>query len=683
MSHKYYCCSTSYYNYFLEKILLRVHVFYYTTPLSNVIILLRYTYLKTTNKILIRMKQIHYKKLPVLFFSLLCFSLIGRAQQFTENFVTAPTLIEYPGYPAWKQIAEVTLDGVVYQIDNGGNGTWAHSSTGGVSNSGCLTYSTAADVTITIKRKDDGKFSFYGAWVKYTNYSSYPAPYLKTSYSSDTYGINSTVTLSASVTANSVLLIFSGLKTLSFDNLIVGPPPPELATVSTSTINLFNNNSVTLGGNVSADGGAAVTERGVVYSTTASPTISNTKTIIGSGNGTYSSLISGLNSNTLYYVKAYATNSVGTSYGSERSFTTAPAFSLTQPHNFNTVWVSTTSQPTPFTKYVEGWNVTATSTNSGLVSISRISGAGTVSPGEGLASLRGQSSTVAEELASLSFKTSTDESFDLQSFKFRYLTKTANTYFNTITVTGYKNGIPVNGAVGTLSNIAQTTASAYSYSTFDLSANDKFNNIDEFKVTASNSPNAARLSAIDIDMLSVQAASVVLSVNTLIFSGFQKDKEVKLDWKFTEGKNLSYFNIQRSADGITFEPIGNIEILNNMINGYTFTDNYPLASLNYYRLKIVDKNGQFKYSSIIKISSKDDAKNNIIFPNPVANNKLYIKTTDIITKKISYEIYGISGKSLLKGTITDLERPIIITGLPKGTYYIKLSNGFSSTFIKD
>ena len=76
------------------------------------------------------------------------------------------------------------------------------------------------------------------------------------------------------------------------------------------------------GGNVISDGGAVVTARGVCYSTSSNPTISSNITTNGNGTGSYISNLTGLSPNTKYYVRAYATNSQGTSYGNQISFTT-------------------------------------------------------------------------------------------------------------------------------------------------------------------------------------------------------------------------------------------------------------------------------------------------------------------------------------------------------------------------
>ena len=90
--------------------------------------------------------------------------------------------------------------------------------------------------------------------------------------------------------------------------------------VTTHVISNIGTSAATCGGNVTSDGGATVTARGVCWSTAQNPTINNAHTTNGSGTGNFSSNITGLTPNTTYYVRAYATNSVGTSYGNQISF---------------------------------------------------------------------------------------------------------------------------------------------------------------------------------------------------------------------------------------------------------------------------------------------------------------------------------------------------------------------------
>jgi hypothetical protein len=92
---------------------------------------------------------------------------------------------------------------------------------------------------------------------------------------------------------------------------------------ATTTVSDISSTTATSGGNITYNGGATVTASGVVWSTTSTPTIAlATKTTNGAVSGTYTSNITGLTPGTLYYVRSYATNSVGISYGAQTSFTT-------------------------------------------------------------------------------------------------------------------------------------------------------------------------------------------------------------------------------------------------------------------------------------------------------------------------------------------------------------------------
>ncbi len=96
----------------------------------------------------------------------------------------------------------------------------------------------------------------------------------------------------------------------------------NLATVITSNVLSVTSSSAVTGGDVTADGGAPVTSRGVCWSTTFNPVIAINKTVDGAGAGKFSSSISGLTDKTTYHVRAYATNAAGTAYGGDSSFTT-------------------------------------------------------------------------------------------------------------------------------------------------------------------------------------------------------------------------------------------------------------------------------------------------------------------------------------------------------------------------
>ena len=94
-----------------------------------------------------------------------------------------------------------------------------------------------------------------------------------------------------------------------------------LPTITTTAATSITSSTAQSGGSITSDGGAAITARGVCWSTSASPTTANSKTTDGTGIGSFASALTDLTSGTTYYVRSYATNSVGTVYGSQVSFT--------------------------------------------------------------------------------------------------------------------------------------------------------------------------------------------------------------------------------------------------------------------------------------------------------------------------------------------------------------------------
>ncbi len=134
-----------------------------------------------------------------------------------------------------------------------------------------------------------------------------------------------TITINGTLTAGSTLTlcVFGYNKVTNLQEITV-VVPATVATVTTEAISNIDKNTATGGGNVTADGNATVTARGICWSTSHNPTISDSYTTDGTGMGSFTSNMTGLTANTTYYVRAYATNSAGTAYGEEVSFTTLP-----------------------------------------------------------------------------------------------------------------------------------------------------------------------------------------------------------------------------------------------------------------------------------------------------------------------------------------------------------------------
>lgn len=128
------------------------------------------------------------------------------------------------------------------------------------------------------------------------------------------------------------------------------------ANATINSVGSITNIGAIVNATIAANGGASVTERGVVYSTVPNPTLANTKQTSGTGSGTYNTTITGLTGNSLYYVRAYATNAGGTSYSAQSTFTTA------QNPGVPTVVTGTVGTAGETTGAVNGSNVTLNGT---------------------------------------------------------------------------------------------------------------------------------------------------------------------------------------------------------------------------------------------------------------------------------------------------------------------------------
>ncbi len=181
--------------------------------------------------------------------------------------------------------------------------------------------------TYVLKSSTDKPFNF-GDMMEYVGYASINGTMEESQRISQAQGSSQSFTLQ-----------FSGTQILY-----------ELPTVNTSTVSDITYTFARCGGTVVGDGGTTVTARGVCWSTSQNPTISNTHTTDGTGTGSFYSDITGLISGTTYYVRAYATNSMGTAYGTQRTFTT--------PANLPTVTTGEISNVTT-TSATCGGNVTS------------------------------------------------------------------------------------------------------------------------------------------------------------------------------------------------------------------------------------------------------------------------------------------------------------------------------------
>ena len=174
---------------------------------------------------------------------------------------------------------------------------------------------------------------------------------------------NGAGTYAYTVTAkgNTTLIVDGAESAFSNANTVIAVVAP---TVTTDGITSLTSISVVAGGNVTADGGTTITERGIVYATTANPTTSDSKEVVVGTTGAYTANLNGLTPGTTYHYRAYATNSAGTSYGTDSTFTTPAPLTYTVTYDDNDSTRGTV--PIDSTNYLEHASVTVLSNTGNL-----------------------------------------------------------------------------------------------------------------------------------------------------------------------------------------------------------------------------------------------------------------------------------------------------------------------------
>jgi hypothetical protein len=168
-----------------------------------------------------------------------------------------------------------------------------------------------------------------------------------------------------------------------------------------------------------------------------------------------------------------------------------------------------------------------------------------------------------------------------------------------------------------------------------------------------------------------ELTGIPLPVLLIGFSGKKQNQEVRLQWQTENEMNLSHFKIERSADGRTFETINIVVAVNTTgRNDYSFRDNSPwISDTRFYRLKIVDADGSYKYSPVIKLTA-EEGKTLTIFPNP-AHGVITISGLD---GKGEITITGINGRELLRQYNSGQSLILDISRLPDGIYIFQYSD---------
>jgi Secretion system C-terminal sorting domain len=193
-----------------------------------------------------------------------------------------------------------------------------------------------------------------------------------------------------------------------------------------------------------------------------------------------------------------------------------------------------------------------------------------------------------------------------------------------------------------------------------------------FKISLSGNSDVAFVA---YNSNSINIITSLLPVKLTSFTGKEINNQVQLNWETASEINSDVFIIERSTDGTVFAAIDNIKANNSVADYYTYTDKNPATGKNYYRLKMLDKDGHFEYSKTIAVKSMEDATGISLYPNPAKN--YIIINHPFAGNNEQLQIVNIRGNVILQKKITaaSFQTRIDLPELPKGVYELVWTNG--------
>lgn len=178
----------------------------------------------------------------------------------------------------------------------------------------------------------------------------------------------------------------------------------------------------------------------------------------------------------------------------------------------------------------------------------------------------------------------------------------------------------------------------------------------------------------------VNRTTILLPVEITRFDGKENKGNADLVWTTSQENNNDHFDIERSVDGVHFEKAGTVASkyhTTSLPTDYTFTDTHAKNSTNFYRLKQVDINGDFRYSVVIAVDiDKPIVRISRVFPNP-AVTMLNISCFAEDNENVVCKFYNTQGREVKSMTalFSKGENTIAadVSSLPKGVYFITIS----------
>ena len=176
-------------------------------------------------------------------------------------------------------------------------------------------------------------------------------------------------------------------------------------------------------------------------------------------------------------------------------------------------------------------------------------------------------------------------------------------------------------------------------------------------------------------------ANIILPVTITNLRAALQNTSVALSWTSVSETNIDHYEIERSINGISFNSLGSKAALNNgsIATNYGFLDIHPQSGDNYYRIKVVEKDGSIHYTNVVLITTTGGSIQITIQPNPVKNGNALVRFVNAPEGKYNLILYSNSGQKVWQSNVGHLggsadysiKLPVSIA---KGIYFMHIEN---------
>jgi hypothetical protein len=177
-------------------------------------------------------------------------------------------------------------------------------------------------------------------------------------------------------------------------------------------------------------------------------------------------------------------------------------------------------------------------------------------------------------------------------------------------------------------------------------------------------------------------AATPLPVTLTNVNAYQKEQGIQVDWTAEAETNIAQYEVEKSADGQNFDKATGITARGNnaVTQKYGWFDENSNTGSNFYRIKVIEKSGAVKYSSVVKVTIAEGKGRLTIFPNPIKDNLVKVQFTNMEKGRYSAVLYNNLGQRLYSSIIEHTGRSgtyTISLGriISKGTYTLHISKG--------